>query len=325
MIEKHWSQIRESTNTLGIHILLAMFRLGGRFLFFATLWPVVLFFWLFSGRARRASRDYLQRMARFTTSPMPGVFATVHHIWRFADTILDKLLAVSGFFPNSSLFVEGAEELTKDPRGAVLVTAHTGCPELCQMMSTHNGASKARHVHVLVHTEHAERFNAIIAKLNPSFALHHTEVSRITPQTAIKLAELVNAGHWVVVVADRTPIHSQASARVVFLGEPAPIALGPFMLAQLLECPIWSMICTRDTRPGATSRYRVRFSKITEPQKIPRNRRTERLTMLAQIWTKHLETLLVESPLDWFNFFDFWQPADIKNSDGNTQEQSRTN
>ena len=317
--------MQESTSTLGIGILLATFRLGGRFLFFATLWPVVLFFWLFSRRARRASRLYQERMARFCARPAPGAFATARHIWRFANTILDKLLAVSGFFPRSSLFVEGAEELTADPRGAVLVTAHTGCPELCQMMSSEHGAGESRRVQVLVHTAHAERFNAIIAELNPSFALHHTEVSRITPQTAIELADWVAAGHWIVIVADRTPIHSDACARVSFLGEPAPIALGPFMLAQLLECPVWSMICTRDTRPGVSSRYRVRFAKIAEPQKVPRSRRTERLALLAQVWTTHLEALLVQSPLDWFNFFDFWCPAGADKPNGGAEEQPHTN
>lgn len=31
---------------------------------------------------------------------------------------------------------------------------------------------------------------------------------------------------------------------------------------------------------------------------------------MAQRWSNALATALIESPLDWFNFFDFWRPAD---------------
>lgn len=125
MAAKHWSETPEKTNTAGISFLLAVFRLGGRTLFHLSLWPVIVFYWLVSPTARRASRLYLDHVARTKNEPRPGCLATLKHIWRFADTILDKLLAVSGFLLpktsllkaslNSSLTPEGQSSSLRTP------------------------------------------------------------------------------------------------------------------------------------------------------------------------------------------------------------------
>lgn len=313
MTPKHWSEINEKTSSAGISLLLALFRFGGRSLFHLSLWPVIVFYWLFSPAARRASRLYLEHAARTSVAARPGRFATLRHLWRFADTILDKLLAVSGFYSAEALSVHGAEGLLQDKRGALLVTAHTGCTELCQFVGEAEIAKDPllfrREVYVLTHTVHAVRFNELIAKLNPKFAVRHLQVSEVGPQTAVQLSELVEAGHWIVIVADRTPIGSNASVCVPFFGEDAPFAAGPFLLASILKCPLWSMICTRETDKESRARYRVGFARLYDGSPVPRGRRSAFITETARAWVAELEKTLAASPLDWFNFFDFWHPA----------------
>lgn len=185
MAAKHWSETQEKTNTAGISLLLTVFRLGGRTLFHLSLWPVIVFYWLVSPTARCASRLYLDHIARTKKEPRPGCLATLKHIWRFADTILDKLLAVSGFFTAKDLAVEGVPELLADPRGAIIITAHTGCQELCQFIGEteleKSEATKNRLVYVLTHTAHAARFTEVVSKLNPKFAVRHLQVTDVGP------------------------------------------------------------------------------------------------------------------------------------------------
>ena len=178
--QKHWSQEQENTSTLGIRVLLGIFRLGGRALFHLSLWPVVVFFWLTVSRSRNASRAYLQQMARFTGTSAPFL-GSLRHLMRFSDTILDKILAVSGSFGPQDLNVVNADEILNDARGGIIVTAHTGCVELCQAMSETQQAR--RRLHVLVHTVHAVRFNNLIRKINPQFAVNLIEFTSICPQT----------------------------------------------------------------------------------------------------------------------------------------------
>ena len=316
--ERHWSEIGESTSTLGIRLLLAAFRLGGRPLFHLTLWPVALFFWAFSPRARRASRAWLAQVAA-CGGPRPPRLGSLAHILRFSDTILDKILAVSGALGARDLRAEGTEALLADPRGAVIVTAHTGCVELCQEISSTR--REQRGLRILVHTAHAARFNALLQKLNPRFALEHIEVSSIGPQTAVELSEALARGDWVVIVADRTPIGSESTFCIPFLGRPAPFATGPFILAGLLSAPVWSMICTRETLPGSSARYCVRFEKVSEPVTGSRRERRAAVEAAARRWVQTLERALLASPLDWFNFFDFWSPAAPR---GRRHEQKRS-
>lgn len=226
MAAKHWSETQEKTNTAGISLLLTVFRLGGRTLFHLSLWPVIVFYWLVSPTARCASRLYLDHVARTKKEPRPGCLATLKHIWRFADTILDKLLAVSGFFTAKDLAVEGVPELLADPRGAIIITAHTGCQELCQFIGEteleKSEATKNRLVYVLTHTAHAARFTEVVSKLNPKFAVRHLQVTDVGPQTAVQMSEIIEAGHWIVIVADRTPIGSSACVRVPFWEKKPP-------------------------------------------------------------------------------------------------------
>ena len=42
---------------------------------------------------------------------------------------------------------------------------------------------------------------------------------------------------------------------------------------------------------------------------------------MAELWVKTLEKALMDSPLDWFNFFDFWHPASIKDAPENRLKQ----
>lgn len=329
MAAKHWSETQEKTNTAGISLLLTVFRLGGRTLFHLSLWPVIVFYWLVSPTARCASRLYLDHVARTKKEPRPGCLATLKHIWRFADTILDKLLAVSGFFTAKDLAVEGVPELLADPRGAIIITAHTGCQELCQFIGEteleKSEATKNRLVYVLTHTAHAARFTEVVSKLNPKFAVRHLQVTDVGPQTAVQMSEIIEAGHWIVIVADRTPIGSSACVRVPFLGEEAPLALGPFLLATLLKCSAWSMICARETEPQSAARYRVSFTRIYDGVPVARAKRSQTLSAMANAWVRTLESRLLKSPYDWFNFFDFWHPAQSRLAQKSRRPQAQQN
>ena len=158
---------------------------------------------------------------------------------------------------------------------------------------------------MLTHTTHAARFTEIVSKLNPKFAVRHLQVTDVGPQTAVQMSEIIEAGHWIVIVADRTPIGSSACVSVPFLGEEAPLALGPFLLATLLKCSAWSMICVRETEAQSKARYRVAFTRVYDGATVPRAKRSQTLSAMANAWVRTLETRLLKSPYDWFNFFDF--------------------
>jgi predicted LPLAT superfamily acyltransferase len=56
----------------------------------------------------------------------------------------------------------------------------------------------------------------------------------------------------------------------------------------------------------------VRFSKFRDRVELPRARRQEALTELVTDYAKALEGLCSESPYDWFNFYPFWEAANVQ-------------
>ena len=76
----------------------------------------------------------------------------------------------------------------------------------------------------------------------------------------------VEQGEIVVIVGDRTSATTgERSTRVEFLGKPASFSQGPFILAALLDCPVYFLFCLKDKK---TKKYHVIFEHYSQTLKI---------------------------------------------------------
>lgn len=299
----HWARIGESTCVAGIWFFYGVHALLGRRVMRALLWPVVLFYAATQSRARRASLDYLRRLeaSHGVFQQTPGTRHWLRHLMSFAETLLDKLLASSGRYRFDGVRLEGQEQvdaLLAQRRGALLVTAHVGCLELCQALAARLPALRLT---VLVHTKHAERFNAILRRLDPSHRIELLQVTEVNAATAVELERRVRAGEFVAIAGDRVPVDGGRTAVVPFLGAPAAFPVGAYVLAGLLACPLLLLGCVREGESHV-----VRFETLADEIRLPRAGRDEALRGWAALFACRLEALLVRAPYDWFNFFPFW-------------------
>ncbi|HEX5686911.1 MAG TPA: acyltransferase [Ideonella sp.] len=303
----HWATIGESTCTAGLWLLYQLHHWLGRWPFRLAVVPVVAWYWATQPRARAASHEFLAAVAARRGDPPPGRFAPMRHLLSFADTLLDKLLAMSGRYRFHQLQYEGHEpvqQMLNQRRGGMLVTAHVGCLELCQAGAQRRGDFKLT---ILVHTRHAEEFNRLLRKLSPDSGVELIQVTEITPATAALLAERVARGEFVAMAGDRVPVRPTpgSTAMVPFLGRSAPFPIGPYVLAMLLQCPLYFMACVREG-----TGHRVRFKRLAERVELPRARRAQALAEHAGGFAQALESVVVDAPFEWFNFFPFWdQPV----------------
>ncbi len=301
---RHWAHLGETTFVSGIWLLYGVHKLFGRRLVRWAMSPVVLLHWLTRPSLRRSSLEYLRHLHLAE----PGVFARepgwregLRHVACFAETMLDKLLAMAGRYP-----AEGVRErdfslvdaMLAEGRGGIFITAHTGCLELCRMVGK---SKKELQLTVLVHTRHAQDFNRILKRLDPTSTVNLLEVTDFGPAMALQLKELVDTGGWVAIAGDRVPIHSAQTATVDFLGQPAPLPVGAYVLAGVLHCPLVLLTCLHQ---GAG--YEIRFELLADQVRLPRAGRREALAQYAQAYARTLQRRLRESPYDWFNFYAFW-------------------
>ena len=300
----HWAQIGESTFVAGMWLLYHLHRLLGRWPFLLCLYPVVAYYWLTRPLARRSSLQYLQRMqqAHGLWARMPGWWHSQKHFRMFAQVILDKLLALTGRYRTERVRFDGRQslvELLACGQGAIIVTAHMGCIELCQAIAKQRPNLR---LNILVHTQHAEQFNRLLQRVAPDSGVRLLQVADFSAATAMMLAERVALGEFIAIAGDRVPVHDSKTTRAQFLGHEAAFPCGPYVLAALLKCPLYFMGCVHQGRG-----YAVEFVPIATQVQLPRARRNEALAEYAQLYAQQLERLLCQAPYDWFNFFPFWE------------------
>ncbi|MFL6656468.1 MAG: acyltransferase [Massilia sp.] len=298
---RHWASINESTCVAGMRLLFWVCRVFGRWPFRIVLYPVLAWYVLVKPAARHASATYLEHMRPYASVPrgLPGV---MRHFAAFAENMLDKMLLWGGLFDTSSVRIHGLppmQRLLEQGQGAVLLCAHLGNMDLCRVLSH---AQPNLKLTVLVHTRHAKAFNDMLAAIDPRSQMNLMQVTEMTPATAMLLSERVARGEFVVIAGDRVPVSPQP--RVVmapFLGQSAAFPVGPYVLAGVLQCPIYLMFSVR----GAAG-YEIHFEHLSDAVKLPRKGRDALLAELAGAYAARLEYHCKGSPLEWFNFYDFW-------------------
>lgn len=305
-LRSHWATLPEAGLTIGLWFMYACNALFGRLPYRALMWPVSWYFIATRPVARQASIEYQTRLGELPAAA--GAWnswrAAARHVRRFSDVLLDKALvwtdglALDGVSVNADARFEAAVERR---HGGVLVVAHLGNLEVLRRLGEQH---KAVRLHILVHTRHAERFNRMLARMNPQSAERLVEVTDVTTVTVAHLAARVEQGDFVVIAGDRVPVTSERVVDVPFLGAPAPFPIGPWVLAAALECPVYWLACYQ--RPADRGRYTLVCRQLHERVVLPRATRDAALREAIGEYARSVERACREAPLAWFNFFPFW-------------------
>ncbi|HEO9966936.1 TPA: glycosyltransferase family 2 protein [Klebsiella aerogenes] len=315
----HWARQQEVKGLWGMRLMLLVWRLLGRKAFSLLLYPVVGVYWLTAATARRASQQWITRVREQFAArqmPIPPTLTSYRHFQRFGEAMLDKIASWRGElqFGRDVVFTAGAEETLNisDPRGKLLLVSHLGDVEACRAMAQLQGGKT---INALVFSENAQRFKQIMTEMAPQAGLNLMPVNDIGPDTAILLQEKLDRGEWIAIVGDRIAVNPQRGGewRVCwsrFMGQAVPFPQGPFILAAILRCPVNLLFALRQQ-----GKLRIYCEPFADPLLLPRADRQQALQHIIDRYAERLEHYALQSPLDWFNFFDFWRLPDPKDKE----------
>lgn len=301
----HWAQIEELSVIWGMQFLLRVYLLFGRIILQVFLYPVVIYYWLINRQARAASQAYLDRLAVFAPSLKinGSLIWSYKHFISFANAIIDKLAAWSGVLLEKDVQFYGRTELLAEissGQGALLLGSHLGNLDVCRVIADFE---QEIDINVLVHTKHAEKFNRLLNKTSPKSSLNLIQVTEITAATSILLSDKIDAGELIIIAADRTPVSNQQRvSKVNFLGAEALFPQGPFILAALLKCPVYTVFCLKQQ-----GRHVIYFDRFSDKLNFSRKTREQSMQQIIQRYAERLQAYCLIEPLQWFNFFDFWR------------------
>lgn len=307
MSQQHWAGQRERGSFILMKFTAWLARLLGRRLISPLLYLIVLYFYLFGAEARRSIYQYQRNLATWSGRPelQPSRLSVLRHFMSFTDTLLDKLDVWNGKLGLEQVTLidpsNACTQLRQEGRGQMLVAAHLGNLEVCRALAE---LGERVTMNVLVHTKHAEQFNRLLGEAGATH-LRLIQVSELDAAIMLQLSERLERGEWLAIAGDRVPLTGSRKVNVNFLGKPAAFPQGPWLLAGLLQCPVNLIHCLK-----IDNRYQVIIEPFAERLHWKRSERDEVIRHWAQRYADQLAQRCLDAPLQWFNFYPFWNEDD---------------
>lgn len=294
--EADWLRQQERSNLAILKLMVWISLTFGRAIGRIVLYGIAGYFVLFSPKARRFSRAYLNRALGRWSEWTDGF----RHVFSFASTIHDRIYLLNDRFDLFDIEVIGAEAVTEAARthpGALLIGAHLGSFEVLRAVGRGREGLK---VAILMYEENARKLNATLEAINPAASQDVIPLGRM--DSMLQARDKLDAGYAVGMLADRSLV-DDATVDCTFLGETAPFPLGPWRMAAMLRRPVFFM--TGLYLGG--NRYRLHFEPLADFTHTPRQERDAAIRVAMQRYADRLTHYCRSAPYNWFNFFDFWQ------------------
>mgnify|MGYP006167043293 FL=1 len=311
MSQPHWAGQRERGSFILMKFTAWLARLLGRRLISPLLYLIVLYFYLFGAEARRSIYQYQRNLATWSgrRELQPSRLSVLRHFMSFTDTLLDKLDVWNGKLGLEQVTLidpsNACTQLRQEGRGQMLVAAHLGNLEVCRALAE---LGEQVTMNVLVHTKHAEQFNRLLGEAGATH-LRLIQVSELDAAIMLQLSERLERGEWLAIAGDRVPLTGSRTVNVNFLGKPAAFPQGPWLLAGLLQCPVNLIHCLK-----IDNRYQVIIEPFAERLQWKRSERDEVIRHWTQRYADQLAQRCLDAPLQWFNFYPFWNEDDDKSA-----------
>lgn len=287
---------RPERSTVGSIRFIVWFALTfGRSASRLLLYPICLYYVLFSARARRASRKYLGRVLGHRV----GMSDLFRHYFYFASTILDRVFLLSGRSELFDIRLHGEQVIHNvhaEQLGFFLISAHMGSFEVLHTLGRQFGQIEAT---MVMYEENAQKLSSVLKSINPEGNPAVISLGKI--DSMLKIQEALDRGECIGMLADRT-ISGEKIITCDFLGGKMAFPLGPFRLAAMLRRPLILMLGLYQ----GGNRYDVYVENLGELP-VQGGNRDAAIAARVQHFATRLEHHCRTNPYNWFNFYDVWE------------------
>lgn len=297
-MSRSWFETRERSSDFWLKticwIALHLGRSVARFL----LWPITLYFFLFSRGAVTHSRSYLERVL----DRKPSVSDVFRHLHSFASTILDRVFLLSGRDNELDIQIHAPEVLldrVDAGEGCILLGSHLGSFEVLRALGVHR---KHLPLRVLMYADHNQMITRLLHALSPEVA--DTVIPLGRTDTLLRVKEALDEGEMVGMLGDRVA-ESDKQVDCQFLGEATQFPAGAMIMALTLKVPV---VLFYGLYLGG-NRYEIHFELLTEAPDVSRAERQAFVQEMTCRYASRLEYYARKAPFNWFNFYDYWHKS----------------
>ena len=296
----HWSgtgQLRGGRG--GIRFFITALRvLGLRLTYLLTVPPAIYF--SFASPDVAATMDYHRRVF----GPLPRWkrrWLVFRHFFSFGRALIDRTAILAGDTRHFSFSFDNEHHLRNalaEGHGVLLLTAHVGNWEAAGQLLSRLDVP----INVTGFDKETPEIRALLDQSSKAkFRLLPLTGS---PTDTIPLVAALRRGEVVAMLGDRA--YGSSSVSIPFMGGTAPFPVGAYVMAAIAGAPLIPVFSLREPR----GHYRFTGFPPQYPQMPPRDQRDEYLRECAVRFAADLEGVVKRDPLQWYNFFPFWNPPE---------------
>jgi predicted LPLAT superfamily acyltransferase len=280
----------------GIWFFITALRTLGLRVTYVLLLPVAAYFTWVSPDVP-ATMDYHRRIFG-PLSWWKRRWLVFRHFLSFGRAIIDRTAILAGDMRHFSFSFDGEEYLRQavaEGHGVLLLTAHVGNWEAAgQLLSR---------IEVPINVTGFDRETPEIRSLLDQASRATFRLIPLTgsPTDAIPLVAALRRGEVVAMLGDRA--YGSPSTRLSFLGGMAAFPIGAYVMASIAGAPLVHVFNLRETG----GRYRFFGFPPQRPQMPSHDQRDTYLRECAARFAKDLESIVKRDPLQWYNFYPFWE------------------
>jgi predicted LPLAT superfamily acyltransferase len=269
---------------------------GIRFAYFLLRF-VALYFLLFS--QKKAICYYFRTILGY--SSIKTIRSIYQNYCLLGQVLIDKIVFISGCKNKFTFTFEGEhylEQLARDGEGGLLIGAHMGNWEVAGHLLERIDVP----VHVVMLEAEHERIKGyletVMVKKNMSIIPIKDDYSHL-----YAINEALSRKELVAIHGDRF-LPGTNTVTIDFMGHKAPFAAGPHYLASKLNVPVTYVVTVKDS---ATHYHFYASAPVRYAYPSNLKKRQEEMTMMVKGYASFLEDMVKKYPLQWFNYFPFWE------------------
>lgn len=284
---------------LGYRIFVFLIKkLGVRPAYF-VLYFVAAYYFLFLKKTNRAMSYYFnKRLGYSKTKTWASLYKSY---FTFGQTIIDKVAISAGLRHKFTYEFDGIDilrQLLAEKKGGVLISAHIGNFEIAE----HFFADIDFDFHInlvttdMEHSAIKEYLESVTSKASHKFIFIREDLSHI-----FEINAALARNELVCFTGDRYFSGNKFMSEE-FLGEEAYFPSGPFLIASRLNVPVAFVYVMKEPN--------LHYHLYTRRAEVPHRKEKA----LLKAYTESVSGMVRKYPLQWFNYFDFWDKSDSGSS-----------
>lgn len=282
---------------LGYRIFVFLIQKAGIKVAYFLLYFVASYYFLFLKKSNQAIFYYFNK--RLGYSFLKSKRMVFKSYFTFGQTIIDKISISAGMREQFTYEFDGIDTLKKllaEKKGGVLISAHIGNFEIAEHFFGEIDIDFQINLVTtdLEHSDIKKYLESVTKKPTVKFIIIKEDLSHI-----FEINAALNRNELICFTGDRY-FEGTKSLSDKLLGQEANFPAGPFLIASRLKVPVVFVYVMKE--PNLHYHLYAREAVVKH--------RDEKGLLSAYI--ENVESMLEKYPLQWFNYFDFWNQLSSK-------------